>query len=344
MLGSMKTPSERTISAVVHRFGNRLARAQTDRVGALMDLMARHMERGKLPAAVAVGLEAAEACAADLPRRCDALGAVARALLEAEAHEMAGELAARAIQDAVACHDPSREARARELQGSLLLRRGQHQAARREFRIAGLRHRQVVDTLSMKRAARQIGNCYRLQAIAAMVSGRPEHAEANFKQALRAYRAALATGEFANDDAAIAAAAAECEARRGNYGLARIQVDRALALAPRVDDPAVLADIHLAECRLLRWAGDLRAAEWAGERACAAARTLRDDTLAHALQALADVHDAQGRFERGSDVENQGRELLLERHRALSLLRSELASSWRRDSAPAPVFAFDVAC
>jgi tetratricopeptide (TPR) repeat protein len=332
------------MTAVVHRLGDRLARAQSDRIGALLDLMARHMERGKVPAAITVGLEAVEASGSDLRRRCDALCAMARALIEAEAYEMAGELAARAIHDAAVCRDTAREARARELQGSLLMRRGHYSAARQEFRIAGLRHRMGLDTLSMKRAARQIGNCYRLQATAAVASGRQEHAEVNFKQALRAYRAALATGEFVNDDAAIAAASADCESRRGNYGLARIQVDRALALAARVDDAAVLAEIHLAECRLLRWSGDLRAAEWAGERACAAARTLRDDALAHALQALADVHDAQGRFERASDVENQSRELLLERHRALSLLRTELSSLWQREAAPAPAFAFDVAC
>jgi tetratricopeptide (TPR) repeat protein len=343
MLGAMETHAVRTMSAVVHRLGDRLARAESDRAGALVDLMARHMERGKLVAAVAVGLEAIEACAADVRRRCDVLTALARALLEAEAHEMAAEVTSRAIQDAVVGADRAREARARELQGTLLIRRGHFQAARRELRIAGVRHRLALDTLSMKRTARKIGDCYRLQAAAAAASGRPEHAEVNFRQALRAYRAALATGEHTNDDAAIAAAAADCEARRGNYGLARIQVDRALALAARVDDAAVLAEIHLAECRLLRWAGDLRAAEWAGERACVAARQLRDGTLAHALQALADVHDAQGRFERASDIENQGRELLLERHRAASMLRAELGSLWRRDGSAASACAVDAA-
>lgn len=330
--GDMKPIPEQTLTAVVHRLGDRLAQAQADRVAALLDLMSRHLERGKLAAAVAVGTGAVEACPGDPGRRCDALCALARAFLAAEAHELAGEVAGRAVHDAEAAGDALREARARELQGLLLLRRGQHALARREYRIAGLRHRQARDTLAMKRATKQIGHSYRLQAIAAAASGRLEHAEVNLKQALRAYRCALATGEFANDDASIAAAAAECESRRGNYGLARIQVDRALALIPRVDDLRVLAEIHLAECRLLRWTGDLRAAEWAGERACVAARTLRDDTLATALQALADVHDAQGRFERASDVENQGRELLLERHRALALMRTELGSIWRRDT------------
>lgn len=340
----MKEHSEKTMTAIAHRLGDRLVRAESDRIGALLDLMGRHLERGRMPAAMAVGLEAVDACASDQPRRCDALSAMARGMIQAEVHEMSGELCARAIHDAVVCRDAGREARARELQGSLLMRRGHYQAARQEFRIAGHRHRQGLDTLSMKRTARQIGDCYRLQATAALASGRQEHAEVNFKQALRAYRAAQATGEFADDDAAIAAASADCEARRGNYGLARIQIDRALALAPRVDDACVLAGIHLAECRLLRESGDLRAAEWAGERACNAARTLRDDTLAHALQALADVHDAQGRFERASDVEGQSRELLQERHRALSLLRSELAGLWRDHGAPARSFAFDVAC
>src|SRR5688572_27192183 len=124
MLGSMKTPSEKTMTAVVHRLGDRLARAQTDRTAALLELMARHLERGKVPAAMTVGLEAIEACGSDLRRRCDALTAMARGLVEAEAHAMASELAARAIHDATACHDLAREARARELQGSLLIRRG----------------------------------------------------------------------------------------------------------------------------------------------------------------------------------------------------------------------------
>ena len=339
----MKSGAEQTMAAVVHRLGDRLARAEADRIGALLDLMARHAERGKLASAVAVGLEAAGACSSDPRRRCDAQCAIARILLEAEAHEMAAEIIARAIQDGIVAADPVREARARELQGLLLIARGQFQAARREFRIAGMRHRVVLDTLSMKRAARRIGDCYRLQGSEALASRRPEHAEANFKQALRAYRAALATGEYANEDAAIAASAAQCEGRRGNYGLARIQVDRALALGARVQDPAVRAGIHLAECQLLRWSGDLRGAEWAGERACAAARMVRDDTLATALQALADVHDAQGRFERASDLENQGRELLLERHRELSQLRAELGALWRREAAVPPACAVDAA-
>jgi tetratricopeptide (TPR) repeat protein len=343
MLAPMKSRAEQTMTAVVHRFDDRLATAGADRIGALLDLMGRHLERGKLASAVAVGLEAAESCPEDPRRRCDAHCALARALLEAEAFEMAAELCAHAIHDAVAAADPVREARARELQGALLTRRGLFHAARQEFRIAGVRHRLALDTLAMKRTARRIGDCYRLQATEAVASGRPEHADVNFKQALRAYRAALATGEYANDDAAIAAAAAECEARRGNFGLARIQVDRALALCARIEDPAILAEIHLAECRLLCWTGDLRAAEWAGERACAAARKLRDNTLALALQALADVHDAQGRFERASDVENQGRELLLERHRSLSQLRAELGSLWRRDASVAPACAVDAA-
>jgi hypothetical protein len=339
----MKSSSEKAMSAVVYRLGERLNQAHTDRVSALLDLMARHLERGKLPAALTVGLEAVEACATDPRRRCDALCTMARALVEADAHEMAGELAARAIHDAVTAEDPVREARARELQGLLLTRRGQYQAARQEYRVAGLRYRLARDTLAMKRTAKHIGHCYRLQAIAAAASGRQDHSEVNLKQALRAYRAALATGSYANEDAAIAAAAAESESRRGNYGLARIQVDRALALVALVDDAAILAEVHLAECRLLRWSGDLRAAEWAGERACVAARLLRDDTLAHALQALADVYDAQGRFERASDVENQSRELLLERHKALSLLRTELGALWRRDTTAPPAFAFNAA-
>ena len=340
----MKSTSGKLLTAVVHRLGDRLAEAEGDRVAALLDLVSRRLERGKLAAAVAVGWEAVDACGADPARRCDALCAIAQAMLAAEAYDLAGELAVRAVNDAVAAAQPDREARARELHGQLLLRRGLHAAARKEYRIAGVRHRLARDMLAMKRTAKELGHSYRLQAMAAAATGRHDHAQVNLRQALRAYRIALATGECANDDAAIAAAAAECESRRGNYGLARIQVARALALAPLVDDPEVRAQIHLAECRLLRCTGDLRAAEWSGERACVAARALRDDTLANALQALADVHDAQGRFERATDVENQSRELLIERHRALALLRSELKMLWRREAGAPAAVAAGTAC
>jgi hypothetical protein len=110
-------------------------------------------------------------------------------------------------------------------------------------------------------------------------------------------------------------------------------------LLPRVEDPAVVAEVHLAECRLLRTTGDLRAAEWAGERACVAARNLRDDTLAHALLALAAVHDAQGRFERATDTEGRARELTVERQRRLTDLREALSALWRRDTAAPPALA-----
>jgi tetratricopeptide (TPR) repeat protein len=327
---------EKTMSAAVYQLGERLAQAQADRAGTLLDLAARHQERGNHVGAVSVALDAVEAFAAEPDRRADALCAIARSLLAAEAWDLAGHVMARAIQDAVTAMDPIREAHAREIQGLMLFRRNQFQAARHEFRIAGLRYRMAQDTLAMKRAAKNIANTYRHQGMAATTTARYQHAEVNFKQAMRVYRIALATGEFAADDASIAAAAADCESRRGNYGLARIQVDRALALLPRVDDLAIVAEVHLAECRLLRTTGDLRAAEWAGERACVAARNLRDDTLSHALLALASVNDAQGRFERATDTECRARELMLERHRRLTDLREELNALWRRDTA-API-------
>jgi len=115
----MQTNTEKTMSAVVDRLGARLAEAGADRTGALLDLVARHQERGKHGAAVAVGLDAVEASAADPLERCDALCAIARSLLAAEAYEMAARVTARAIHDAVTAEDPVREARARELQGLL---------------------------------------------------------------------------------------------------------------------------------------------------------------------------------------------------------------------------------
>ena len=41
--------------------------------------------------------------------------------------------------------------------------------------------------------------------------------------------------------------------------------------------------------------------------------------------------------------ENQGRELLLEQHRALALVRAELGALWRRNTPSAPVIAFNAA-
>jgi tetratricopeptide (TPR) repeat protein len=215
------------------------------------------------------------------------------------------------------------------------MRRGHYREARAQYRLAGVRHRLARDTLAMKRSALNIGHTYRAQGIAAEAAHRHEHAQIQLKQALRAYRIALATGEYADDDAAIAAAAADCECRRGNFGLARIQIDRALVRAPRLENLTVVAEIHLIESRLHRATGDLRAAEWAGERACAAARPLRDEALIRGLLALSAVHDAQGRFERASDIESQAHDLSLERERNLAEIRSRLAALWNRGTAPA---------
>jgi tetratricopeptide (TPR) repeat protein len=323
--------------SVVRKLERRLIEAEGDRVGVLVDLALRHQERGTHVDAVSVALEAVEACDDDPRRRSDALRTIARSLLAAGAHDLAATVAARAIQDAVTAADPGREARAREAQALMLLRRGHHAEARREYRLAGLRHRLARDTLAMKRTAMNIGNTYRHQGIAAEASQRYPHSEVYLRQALRAYRIALMTGEFADDDAAIAAAAADCESRRGNFGLARIHVDRALLRAPRIENLAIVAEIHLVESALHRATGDLRAAEWAGERACAAARALRDDTLARGLLALAAVHDAQGRFERGSDLERQARDISLERQHTATRLREQLTTLWNAGVPATPV-------
>jgi tetratricopeptide (TPR) repeat protein len=323
------------MQSAVRSLERRLIHAESDRVGAMLDLATRHLERGNHEGAVTVGLETVEACAGDPLRRSDALRIVARSLFAAEAYELAATSAARAVQDAIAASDPTREARAREVQAALLMRRGRFREARAEFRIAGQRHRIARNTLAMKRTALSIGHSYRAQGIAAESNHRHEHAQMYFKQALRAYRIALVTGEFADDDAAIAAAAADCECRRGNFGLARIQIDRALVRAPRIENLAVVVEIHLVESRLHRATGDVRAAEWAGERACSAARPLRDESLIRGLLALSSVHDAQGRFERASDIETQAHDLSLERERELGQLRARLSALWSRAAEPA---------
>jgi tetratricopeptide (TPR) repeat protein len=312
--------------SVVRTLDSRLTDALADRPGALLELAARHLERGKHVSAVTVALDAVEACVGSPSRRSQALCIGARALAALEANDHARDLAARAIVEAVQAEDPALEAQAREVQAKLLMRRGHFQAARDEYRIAGLRQRLCGTTAGMKRMAFGIGETYRQQGIVAAASGRHEHSQVQLKQALRAYRAALSTGSDPALDAAIASAAADCECRLGNYGLARIQLDRAQALLPRIADAAVIAEYHLSLCRLHRVQGELKQAEWAGERACSAAHSANDEVLARGLLALAAVHDAQGRFERASDIEARGHDVLLNHHRALERMRAELGT------------------
>lgn len=314
------------MQSVVRKLESRLAAAEADRDGALLDLAARHFERGKHVSAVTVALDAVEACPGNPARRSQAYCIGARALVAMEANDNARDLAARAIVEAAHADDPVLEARAREVQASLHMRRGHFPLARDEYRIAGLRYRLAGCAIETKRMAMGIANSYRQQGIVAAASGRHAHANANLKQALRAYRAALATGESATHDAEIAAATADCECRMGNFGLAQIQVERARTLLERVGDPIVVAEIHLAMCRLHRVQGELKQAEWAGERACNAANGASDEVLARGLLALAAVHDAQGRFERASDIESRGHDVLLAHHRALECMRAELGT------------------
>ena len=312
--------------SVVRKLESRLVQAESDRPGALLDLAARHLERGKHVSAVTVALDAAEACIGNPGRRSQALCIGARALAALEANDNARDLASRAIVEAVQANDPVLEARAREVNARLLMRRGHFPLARHEYRLAGLRYRLSGNSIEMKRMALGIGETYRQQGIVAGASGRHAHSQAHLRQALRAFRAALSIGEDAATDAAIAAGAADCECRLGNYGLARIQLDRAEALLPRISDSTVVAEFHLSLCRLHRVQGELKQAEWAGERACNAAYSANDEVLARGLLALAAVHDAQGRFERASDIETRGHEILLTHHKALERMRAELGT------------------
>src|SRR4051812_25799356 len=100
--------------SVVRKLERRLLQADGDRIGVLIDLALRHHERGNHVEAVSVALEAVDACDDDTRRRSDALRIIARSFCVAEAHDLAGTVAARAIQDAVTAADPGREARARE--------------------------------------------------------------------------------------------------------------------------------------------------------------------------------------------------------------------------------------
>lgn len=285
-----------------------------------------HCQQGDYVSAVATGLEAVDAYGEDdLAGRSNALQSIALALLALEAFDLAEAAAERAVHDACAARDGEREARARGVFGAILVRRERFDAARHQFRSAGHHHRLVGDTVEMKRTAMHLGDTYRAQATAFERAGRAPQARFYWRQALRAYRIALATGASADDDAIATTAAAECHLCLGDIGSARANIARALHLAARVSRPATLAAGHLGESRILEAIGDLKGAEWACERACAAAETLvHEPMLARCLDALAAIHDAQGRFTQASDVKMRSRELALERAVALARIREEI--------------------
>jgi hypothetical protein len=97
-----------------------------------------------------------------------------------------------------------------------------------------------------------------------------------------------------------------------------------------------VAEIHLVESALHRATGDLRAAEWR-ESAPAPPRPVARRTLARGLLALAAVHDAQAASSAARTLENQARDISIEREQKAAQLRAELTTLWNAGTPPAPV-------
>lgn len=293
-----------------------------------------HYQRGDYVAAVATGLDAVEAYAdGDLLGRSNALQSIALALFAVEAYDLARTMVARSVADAKASADPSREAGARSVQGCILCDRGHFNEARRHFRHAAACHRLLGDTTRLKKSISNIGHTYREQGIAQESAGRLQ-AAFYWKQALRVYRIALATGQGEADDAIILGAMAECEFRLGNASAAYGAVARALALALDVGSEIILAPCHLWKSHILKAMGEIDAAVWSCERAVEAAEALQhDEILVDALKALSALEDQRGRFERAADLEQRAKRLALERENFLARVRVEMGPLWDRHTA-----------
>ena len=289
-----------------------------------------HYQRGDYVAAVATGLDAVDACAdGDLAGRSSALRSIALALHAVEATDLALAVAGRAVADAVALGESEPEAAARDTLALVLLARGRHREARAEYRRSAALHRKGGHRIHLKKSIAGLAHTYRLEAGA---RGREAPgSEFALRQALRVYAVARAAGESDADDAIVEQSMAECRLRLGEQQAAWTHIARAVERARRVASPAILAECHLWEAHVLREMGELQAAERACERACVAAEPLvLSPALADVLQALAAVHDAQGRFERASDAETRSRELRLAREASLARVRTDLGPLWEQ--------------
>jgi len=252
-----------------------------------------------------------------------------------KASELAQVTAEQAIADALAAADPLREANARSVLGVILADRGCTREARRSFRTAALRYREIGDELRLKKASSNIGHTYRAQGNVESIGGKPALAAMRWKQARRVYQAALRTRTTEADDAILLGSMAECDYRLGELGAARDHVEQALALA--VQAPMIEAPCHLCLARIFHAQGDLKAAERACERARdSALRLEHGDVLATCLQLQSQLNDLQGRFETAQDFERRSREVTLEREAELGRMRDELAMVWERYAMPVP--------
>jgi tetratricopeptide (TPR) repeat protein len=312
---------------IARRQGDKLAEGQ-----ALAAATLCHYQRGDPLAAIATGLDAVEAYAdGDVLGRSRALQSIALALFSVEAFELAETMAERSVADARAGNDPEREAYASNVFGVILADRGRFNAARRNFRAAAAFYRADGDTQRLKKTTSNLGHTYRKQGIAQERDGRFAHARMYWTQALRVYRIALATARHEAHDAIILGAMAECECRLGDLAPAQAHVTQALALAGKVDDPAILAHCHLWKGHIHKAAGDLEAAQDEFERACAVATPLEhDEILGSCLAALAALLDARGNTSRAAQVEARARKSAANRVASLARIREQLGPLWNR--------------
>ena len=311
-----------------------IARRRNDRLGmgqALAVATLCHYQRADYLSAVATGLDAIDAYAdGDLAGRSRALQSIALALFSIESFDLAEEMAERSVADARASGDREREAYAGSVYGAVLADRGKFHLARRQFRTSAHYYRLAGDTARLKKSTSNLGHTYRKQGLASDKLGKPATSRMYWAQAVRVYRIALAAARHDADDAIILGSIAECECRMGRVEEAFADVGRALDLAERTRNPAIMANCHLWEGHVLQALGELDAAQRAFEKACdAAAPVEHDRVLATCLRALATLLAARGDETRAREIEKRAGEIAWERDTYLAGIRDQLGSVWR---------------
>ena len=297
-----------------------------------------HYQRGDHVAAVATGIDAVEAYAdGDVLGRSRAFQSIALALFAVEAFDLAGEMAARAVADANAGGDRERVAFSATVYGIILGDRGRFNDARRQFRTAAAYYRAVDDQVRLKKSASNLGHTWRKQGEAQLAKGLAAQARVYWKRALGVYRVALGAGRHEPDDAIILGAIAQCECRVGELEAAYADVTRALELARRGGNVAVLAHCYLWEGHILDAKGLAEAAQHAFERAAEAASTLEyDEVLVKCLRALAEVVAKRGNPQRAKEICERADAVAAERASFLARVREELSPIWDRYTGERP--------
>jgi tetratricopeptide (TPR) repeat protein len=305
-----------------------LARDGADRLAGAraLALAARcHFQRGDHFAAIASGVDALDAFAAEEPQaRAAVLRIVALALRAVEDLEHAEAAATAAVR--LATGEPALEAAARETCGRVLAERGRNHEARQQLRRAGALFRHLFDRTGLKRITAEVAASYRNQANAAHRAGRTEQARLQWRHAARVYRTALAFGRHPAHDAATLAALAECELGLGDLDGAYEHAGLAAALAQDAEARATLARARLCESQALQAMSRIQAAERACSHAVTAADTSGEERLLiTALRAHARLQDLLGRFQTGADLDERARRLEQQRATLLGDMRAQLA-------------------